>query len=132
MKPSARQPTLAALPSVGLAEGDPSTAPFIYVSWRPTSRSRSCPASPACQAGRANLPITWGNDTLAVLPGTLGEAQLVERLRADAAVIESRPRRRRAVEGAGPAAVMSERGTMQDERILPLAQCYRPPAYFAG
>ena len=45
---------------------------------------------------RANLPMTWGNDTLAVLPGTLAEAQLVERLQlADAAVDhEGRPQPR--------------------------------------
>ena len=37
---------------------------------------------------RANVPITWGDDTLSVLPGTLEEQQLVERLRhTDAAVI---------------------------------------------
>ena len=54
---------------------------------------------------RANLPITWGNDTLAVLPGTLDEKQLVERLRlTDAAVIMKVGRNlgkvRRAVEAA--------------------------------
>ena len=88
---------------------------------------------------RANLPMTWGNDTLAVLPGTLAEDELVERLRhADAAVImkvgrnlaQGAARRR----GAGllSRAVYVERGTMQDERILPLADCGEPAgAYFA-
>jgi precorrin-2/cobalt-factor-2 C20-methyltransferase len=88
---------------------------------------------------RANVPMTWGNDTLAVLPGTLGEEQLVERLRrTDAAVIMKVGRNlgkvRRAVETAGllSRAVYVERGTMQDERILPLADCSEPVgAYFA-
>ena len=88
---------------------------------------------------RANVPMTWGNDTLAVLPGTLGEEQLVDRLRhTDAAVIMKVGRNlgkvRRAVEAAGllSRAVYVERGTMQDERILPLAECREPVgAYFA-
>jgi precorrin-2/cobalt-factor-2 C20-methyltransferase len=88
---------------------------------------------------RANLPITWGNDTLAVLPGTLGEEQLIDRLRGtDAAVIMKVGRNlakvRRAVEQAGllSRAVYIERGTMDDERIVPLADCGQPQgAYFA-
>ncbi|HEY2874433.1 MAG TPA: SAM-dependent methyltransferase, partial [Reyranella sp.] len=88
---------------------------------------------------RANLPMTWGNDTLAVLPGTLAEDRLLERLKhTDAAVImkvgKNLAKVRRAVEGAGllSRAVYVERGTMQDERILPLADCREPKgAYFA-
>jgi precorrin-2/cobalt-factor-2 C20-methyltransferase len=87
---------------------------------------------------RANLPMTWGNDALAVLPGTLDERALVERLRlADAAVIMKVGRNlakvRRAVETAGllSRAVYVERGTMKDERILPLADCGSVGAYFA-
>ena len=117
-----------------------STAPSCICGggWTPTSRSRSCPASPACRAaGRApTLPITWGNDTLTVLPGTLREDELVERLRhTDAAVImkvgrnlaEGAPRRRDA-RACCQRAVYVERGTMQDERILPLAECGEPDA----
>ena len=88
---------------------------------------------------RANVPITWGNDTLAVLPGTLAEEQLIERLRlTDAAVIMKVGRNlgkvRRAVEAAGllARALYVERGTMKDERILPLAECRSDHgAYFA-
>ena len=79
---------------------------------------------------RANLPLTWGDDTLSVLPGTLSEETLVDRLRrTDAAVIMKVGRNlgkvRRAVEAAGllSRAVYVERGTMEDERILPLAEC---------
>jgi len=141
--------TLAALlrqgKSVGLlAEGDP----FFYGSfmhmWRrlvpdfPVEVVPGVTGMSGCWT-RANVPMTWGNDTLAVLPGTLGEEQLVERLRrTDAAVIMKVGRNlgkvRRAVEAAGllKRAVYVERGTMQDERILPLADCSEPVgAYFA-
>lgn len=131
--------------SVGLlAEGDP----FFYGSfmhmWRRLAPDFPVEVVPGVTGmsgcwTRANLPITWGNDTLAVLPGTLDEAKLVERLRlTDAAVIMKVGRNlgkvRRAVEAAGllSRAVYVERGTMQDERILPLADCGEPAGvYFA-
>jgi len=131
--------------SVGLlAEGDP----FFYGSfmhmWRRLSADFPVEVVPGVTGmsgcwTRANLPITWGNDTLAVLPGTLDEGRLIERLRlTDAAVIMKVGRNlgkvRRAVEAAGllSRAVYVERGTMQDERILPLADCRQPGgAYFA-
>jgi len=131
--------------SVGLlAEGDP----FFYGSfmhmWRRLSPDFPVEVVPGVTGmsgcwTRANVPMTWGNDTLAVLPGTLGEEQLVDRLRrTDAAVIMKVGRNlakvRRAVETAGllSRAVYVERGTMQDERILPLAECAQPQgAYFA-
>jgi precorrin-2/cobalt-factor-2 C20-methyltransferase len=131
--------------SVGLlAEGDP----FFYGSfmhiWRrlvavfPIEVVPGVTGMSGCWT-RAKLPMTWGNDTLAVLPGTLSESQLVDRLRlADAAVIMKVGRNlakvRRAVEAAGliSRAVYVERGTMQEERILPLAECCQPTgAYFA-
>jgi len=131
--------------SVGLlAEGDP----FFYGSfmhmWRRLAPDFPVEVVPGVTGmsgcwTRANVPMTWGNDTLAVLPGTLGEEQLVERLRrTDAAVIMKVGRNlgkvRRAVEAAGllSRAVYVERGTMQEERILPLAECAEPAgAYFA-
>jgi precorrin-2/cobalt-factor-2 C20-methyltransferase len=131
--------------SVGLlAEGDP----FFYGSfmhmWRRLAAEFPVEVVPGVTGmsgcwTRANLPITWGNDTLAVLPGTLDEGQLVERLRlTDAAVIMKVGRNlgkvRRAVEAAGllSRAIYVERGTMDDERILPLADCCElVGAYFA-
>jgi precorrin-2/cobalt-factor-2 C20-methyltransferase len=131
--------------SVGLlAEGDP----FFYGSfmhiWRRLAADFPIEVVPGVTGmsgcwTRANLPITWGNDSLAVLPGTLDEAKLVERLRlADAAVVMKVGRHlakvRRAVEAAGllSRAVYVERGTMQEERICPLADCIEPNgAYFA-
>jgi precorrin-2/cobalt-factor-2 C20-methyltransferase len=79
---------------------------------------------------RAGAPITWGDDTLSVLTGTLPEAELARHLtQTDAAVImkvgRHLPKVRRAVAAAGlmARAVYVERGTMPDERILPLAEC---------
>ncbi len=131
--------------SVGLlAEGDP----FFYGSfmhmWRRLASDFPVEVVPGVTGmsgcwTRANLPITWGNDTLSVLPATLAEKKLVERLRlTDAAVIMKVGRNlgkvRRAVESAGllSRAVYVERGTMQDERIVPLAECGEPQGtYFA-
>ena len=131
--------------SVGLlAEGDP----FFYGSfmhmWRRLAPDFPVEVVPGVTGmsgcwTRANLPITWGNDTLAVLPGTLDEGRLVERLRlTDAAVIMKVGRNlgkvRRAVEAAGllSRAVYVERGTMQDERIVPLVDCCQPTGAYFG
>ena len=126
------------------AEGDP----FFYGSfmhmWRRLSSDFPVEVVPGVTGmsgcwTRANLPMTWGDDTLSVLPGTLDEQRLVERLRiSDAAVIMKVGRNlakvRRAVEAAGllSRAVYVERGTMEAERILPLAECVASAgAYFA-
>jgi precorrin-2/cobalt-factor-2 C20-methyltransferase len=131
--------------SVGLlAEGDP----FFYGSfmhmWRRLAPDFPVEVVPGVTGmsgcwTRAKLPMTWGDDTLAVLPGTLAEALLLERLRhTDAAVImkvgKNLAKVRRAVEEAGllARAVYVERGTMQEERIRPLAECRDSTgAYFA-
>jgi precorrin-2/cobalt-factor-2 C20-methyltransferase len=122
--------------SIGLlAEGDP----FFYGScmhlWRrlaadfPVEIVPGVTGMSGCWA-RANTPITWGDDMLSVLTGTIPEADLVSRLRqTDAAVImkvgRHLPKVRRAVETAGllRRALYVERGTMADERIMPLADC---------
>jgi precorrin-2/cobalt-factor-2 C20-methyltransferase len=122
--------------SVGLlAEGDP----FFYGSfmhmWRrlegdfPVEVVPGVTGMSGCWT-RANAPITWGNDILSVLPGTLGEEQLTRRLaETDAAVImkvgKNLAKVRRAVEAAGllSRAIYIERGTMHGEQIMPLSDC---------
>ncbi|HYD14757.1 MAG TPA: precorrin-2 C(20)-methyltransferase [Hyphomicrobium sp.] len=122
--------------SVGLlAEGDP----FFYGSfmhmWRrldgryPIEVVPGVTGMSGCWTS-ANTPITWGDDILTVLPGTLDEGVLAERLAAsNAAVImkvgKNLAKVRRAVEAAGlmSRAIYVERGTMPDERVLPLAKC---------
>ena len=121
--------------SVGLlAEGDP----FFYGSfmhiWRRLDKVFPIEVVPGVTGmsgcwTRANAPITWGNDVLSVLPGTMGEAQLTRRLAdTDAAVImkvgKNLAKIRRAVTAAGllARAIYVERGSMNGERIMPLAE----------
>lgn len=77
----------------------------------------------------AAAPMTWGDDTMLVMPGTLPLARLIERLRStDAAVIMKLGRNfgkvRLAVHEAGllDQAIYVERGTMAGEIVLPLAE----------
>jgi precorrin-2/cobalt-factor-2 C20-methyltransferase len=75
-----------------------------------------------------DTPITWGDDVLTVLMGTLPEDDLVRHMAAaDALVImktgRNLPRVRRALDRAGrlDAAWLVERGTMPNQRIARLA-----------
>ena len=77
----------------------------------------------------AGSPITWGDDILSVLPGTLPEADLVSRLKGtDAAVImklgSNFAKVRRAIDAAGltDRAIYCERGTMEGQKILGLRE----------
>jgi precorrin-2/cobalt-factor-2 C20-methyltransferase len=77
----------------------------------------------------SGMPITFGDDVLTVIPATLEEAALGERLKSiDALVVmklgRNLPKVRRALRAAGLAdrAIYVERGTMADERVLPLAE----------
>jgi precorrin-2/cobalt-factor-2 C20-methyltransferase len=78
---------------------------------------------------QAGTPITYSDDVLQVLPGTLSEAALVERMRvADALVIMKLGRNfakvRRALTAAGLAdrAIYVERGSMAGEIVLKLSE----------
>ncbi|PSC06689.1 precorrin-2 C(20)-methyltransferase [Alsobacter soli] len=75
----------------------------------------------------AGAPITWGDDVLTVLPGTLPRDQLAAKLAAtDAAVImklgRNFPKVREALAEAGltDRAIYVERGSMAEEKVLPL------------
>lgn len=75
----------------------------------------------------AALPITWGDDVLTVLPGTLPNDCLQRKLATtDAAVImklgTNFPKVRAAIEAAGllDEAIYVERGTMEGELVMPL------------
>ncbi|MFZ2872578.1 precorrin-2 C(20)-methyltransferase [Zavarzinia sp.] len=74
-------------------------------------------------------PITWGDDVMSVLTGTLPEEDLIRHMAAaDALVVmktgRNLPKIRRALEAAGRLgdAVLIEHGTMPGERVRPLAQ----------
>jgi len=87
----------------------------------------------------AGAPITWGDDVLTVLPGTLSEATLTERLSAsDAAVVmklgQNFLKVRNAIRAAGlmERAIYVERGTMTREIVMPLRDNISDEApYFA-
>ena len=116
-----------------LSEGDPlfyGSFMHLYMRLRsryPVTLVPGVTGMAGCWAAAAE-PMTWGDDTLLVMPGTLPLAGLIERLRCtDAAVIMKLGRNfskvRIAVQEAGllPRAIYVERGTMEDEIVMPLA-----------
>lgn len=116
-----------------LCDGDP----FFYGSfmhlWRRLSPRFPTEIVPGVtgMAGawaRADMPMTWGDDVMTVLPGTLSEAELTRRLLdTDAAVImklgRNLPRVRRALKTAGLVhrAVYVERATMAGQVVMRLS-----------
>jgi precorrin-2/cobalt-factor-2 C20-methyltransferase len=127
-----------------LAEGDPlfyGSFMHLYVRLRaryPVTLVPGVTGVAGCSS-EAGEPMAWGNDTLAVMPGTLSLNALVERLRtADAAVIiklgRNFPRARAAVIEAGllERAIYVERGTMAGQVVMPLTDKADGPApYFS-
>jgi precorrin-2/cobalt-factor-2 C20-methyltransferase len=116
-----------------LCEGDP----FFYGSfmhlWRRLKDRVPIEVIPAVTGmsgawTRAGTPITWGDDVLTVVPGTLCQDELVRRLSGtDAAVVMKLGRNLGKVRAALIAtgllerAVYVERATMTTERIVPFA-----------
>ena len=118
---------------VVLCEGDPFLyGSFMHLHARLQGRVEvevvpGIPGMAGCWTA-TGLPITWGDDVLAVLPGTLPEAELARRAAdADALVVmttgRNLPRIRRALAAAGrlDAAWLVERGTMEGQRVARLA-----------
>jgi precorrin-2/cobalt-factor-2 C20-methyltransferase len=117
-----------------LAEGDPlfyGSFMHLFIRLRDRFETEIVPGitgMAGCSAAAA-APMTWGDDVLSVLPGTLPFEKLVARLReSDAAVIMKLGRNfarvKAAFEEAGltSRAIYVERGTMANERIVPLAE----------
>jgi len=116
-----------------LCEGDPFFyGSFMHLWWRLKDRvpTEVVPAVSGMSGAwtHAGAPITWGDDVLTVVPGTLSEADLARHLReTDAAVImklgRHLPKVRAALNAAGllDRAIYVERATMAQERIVPLA-----------
>jgi precorrin-2/cobalt-factor-2 C20-methyltransferase len=119
---------------VVLCEGDP----FLYGSFMhlylrlkdhvPVEVIPGIPGMVGCW-NASGVPMTWGDDVLTVLMGTLPEAELVRHMQgADALAImktgRNLPRVRRALEVAGrlDQAWLVERGTMPGQRIVKLAE----------
>jgi precorrin-2/cobalt-factor-2 C20-methyltransferase len=117
-----------------LSEGDPlfyGSFMHLFIRLRsrfPVTLVPGVTGMAGCWAAAAE-PMTWGDDTMLVLPGTLSLPVLIERLRGtDAAVIMKLGRNfakvRMAVQEAGllARAIYVERGTMDNEVVLPLAE----------
>ncbi len=117
-----------------LCEGDP----FFYGSYMhlhrrlahrvPTEVVAGVTGMSACWS-RAGTPMTWGDEVLTVVPGTLDQASITRHLRhADAAVVmklgDNLPKVRAALAELGLTnrAVYVERGSMEGEVIVPLAE----------
>lgn len=126
-----------------LCEGDPffyGSAMYVFdrlAADHPTTVVPGVTGMSACWS-HAALPIAHGDDVLSVLPGTLEEGVLADRLAAcDAAVIMKVGRNlgkiQAAVRQAGKMAraVYVERGSMSAERILPLAEVNEAAPYFS-
>ncbi len=127
-----------------LAEGDPLFyGSFMHLFVRLKTRF-SCEIVPGVTgmagcAASAGAPLTWGDDVLTVLPGTLPFEDLVARLkRCDAAVVMKLGRNfekvRAAFAEAGllARALYVERGTMAGEEVAPLADKRQGPTpYFS-
>ena len=127
-----------------LCEGDPffyGSAMYVFDRLRESHPTEVIPGVTAMSGAwsRCSVPMTHGDDRLTVLPGTLQEDELAERLAdADAAVImkigRNLPKIRAALERAGlcERAIYVERATMRDELVCKVADLDRAPApYFA-
>jgi len=116
-----------------LAEGDPlfyGSFMHLYVRLRERFGTAVIPGVTGMGGcwSLAGEPMTWGDDVLSVLPGTLGEDELAERLgNTHAAVImkigRNFPKVRAAIVRAGllDRAIYVERGTMPGEQVVKLA-----------
>lgn len=118
---------------VVLCEGDPFLyGSFMHLHSRLQGRAAvevvpGIPGMVGCWSA-AGTPITWGDDVLSVLMGTLPEDDLARHAAAaDALVVmktgRNLPKIRRALDRAGrlDQAWLVERGTMPDQRVAPLA-----------
>jgi precorrin-2/cobalt-factor-2 C20-methyltransferase len=117
-----------------LCEGDPLLyGSFMHIFTRLDGRFRveicaGVSGMSGCFAA-ARQPMTWGDDVLTVLPATLDEETLTQRLAdTDAAVVMKLggnfPKLRRAMQRAGviSRAIYIERGAMLGERIMAFAE----------
>ncbi len=127
-----------------LCEGDPllyGSAMYLFDRLRTAYPAEVVPGVTGMSGcwSRASLPMTHGDDVLSVLPGTLDEVSLAQRLKlCDAAVImkvgRNLPKISRALAAAGlfERAIYVERGTMEGERIVRLQEREDGPApYFS-
>jgi precorrin-2/cobalt-factor-2 C20-methyltransferase len=117
-----------------LSEGDPLFfGSYMHIHIRLMSRFRTevipgVTAMSGCWSA-AGLPIVQGDDVLSVVPGTLPHEELVRRLSQNEPTVVMKlgrnlPKVRRALIESSRLdnAIYVERGTMRNERLMPLAQ----------
>lgn len=117
-----------------LSEGDPLFfGSYMHIHIRLMSRFRTevipgVTAMSGCWSA-AGLPIVQGDDVLTVLPGTLNQEELVRRLGQNEPTVimklgRNLPKVRRALLASDRLenAIYVERGTMHNERLMPLAE----------
>lgn len=119
---------------VVLCEGDPlfyGSFMHLYTRLQDRAEVQIIPGIPGMTGcwNAAGLPVTWGDDVLTVLMGTLPEADLAALMRQSDAIVVMKtgrnlPKVRRALATAGRLddAWLVERGTMPNQRILRLAE----------
>jgi precorrin-2/cobalt-factor-2 C20-methyltransferase len=117
-----------------LSEGDPlffGSYMHIHVRLMNRFRTQVIPGVTSMSGcwSAAGLPIVQGDDVLTVLPGTLPESELVRRLRQNEPTVVMKlgrnlPKVRRSLIESNRLAnaIYVERGTMHDERMMPLAE----------
>jgi precorrin-2/cobalt-factor-2 C20-methyltransferase len=127
-----------------LSEGDPLFfGSYMHIHVRLMNRFRTevipgVTSMSGCWSA-AGLPIVQGDDVLTVLPGTLPQSELVRRLRQNEPTVVMKlgrnlPKVRRSLIESNRLdnAIYVERGTMHDERMMPLAaKCDDSAPYFA-
>ncbi|RMC35322.1 precorrin-2 C(20)-methyltransferase [Paracoccus alkanivorans] len=119
---------------VVLCEGDPffyGSFMHLYIRLRGRAPVEVIPGIPG-MAGCWNVtgqPVTWGDDVLSVVMGTLSEPDLIRHMRGSDALVVMKtgrnlPKIRRALAAAGrlDQAWLIERGTMPGERVVRLAE----------
>jgi precorrin-2/cobalt-factor-2 C20-methyltransferase len=118
-----------------LCEGDPffyGSFMHLHIRLKDHVPVRIVPAVTGMSAAwtASNQPITWGDDILSTVMGTLDEQTLTRAIQAaDALVImkigRNLPKVRRALEAAGKddQAVLVEFASMEGERVRPLSEC---------
>ena len=129
---------------VVLCEGDPffyGSFMHLYTRVRDHVPVQVVPAITGMSAAwtATGIPITWGDDVLSVLLGTMSEADLTRHMTAADAIVVMKvgrnlPKVRRALERAGKAdrAWLVECASMAEERALPLAEAgERASPYFS-
>jgi precorrin-2/cobalt-factor-2 C20-methyltransferase len=117
-----------------LSEGDPLFfGSYMHIHIRlmsrfPTEVVPGVTAMSGCWSA-AGLPIVQGDDVLTVLPGTLNQEELVRRLKQKEPTVimklgRNLPKFRRALVESDRLenAIYVERGTMHNERLMPLAE----------